>query len=245
MADEVSGWKMENYNLYNIREEILRMADDSYREFQKKLLPGTENFIGVRLPHLRRLAKRIAKEDGEAYLKASLEKESKEELFEEIMLQGMVIGYMKGNISDIFSYTEKFVPKIDNWSVCDSFCSGFKHALEYPEMVWEWLKGFWSSEEEFKARFGIVMLLDYYINDKYIKELFPIFESIRQGNYYVDMAIAWAISICYIRYPKLCLGFLRESRLNDFTYHKSLQKIVESRCVSAEEKERLRKMRRK
>ncbi len=83
MADEVSGWKMENYNLYNIREEILRMADDSYREFQKKLLPGTENFIGVRLPHLRRLAKRIAKEDGEAYLKASLEKESKEELFEE------------------------------------------------------------------------------------------------------------------------------------------------------------------
>ena len=84
MADEVSGWKMENYNLYNIREEILRMADDSYREFQKKLLPGTENFIGVRLPHLRRLAKRIAKEDGEAYLKASLEKESKEELFEEI-----------------------------------------------------------------------------------------------------------------------------------------------------------------
>ena len=167
------------------------------------------------------------------------------ELFEEIMLQGMVIGYMKGDISDIFSYTEKFVPKIDNWSVCDSFCSGFKHALEYPEKVWEWLEGFWSSEEEFKARFGMVMLLDYYINDKYIKELFPIFESIRQGNYYVDMAIAWAISICYIRYPKLCMGFLRESRLNDFTYHKSLQKIVESRCVSAEEKERIRKMRRK
>ena len=58
------------------------------------------------------------------------------------------------------------------------------------------------------------------------------------------MAIAWAISICYIRYPELCLGFLRESRLNDFTYHKSLQKIVESKCVSAEEKERIRKMRR-
>ena len=74
---------MESYDLSGIREEILRMTDEKYRKFQKKLLPDTENFTGVRLPNLRRLAKRIAKKDTESYLKASLERNPKEELFEE------------------------------------------------------------------------------------------------------------------------------------------------------------------
>ena len=236
---------MESYDLSGIREEILRMTDEKYRKFQKKLLPDTENFTGVRLPNLRRLAKRIAKKDTESYLKASLERNPKEELFEEIMLQGMVIGYMKGDISDIFSYAERFICKIDNWSVCDSFCSGFKHALTYPEETWEWLKRFLTSEAEFTARFGVVMLLNYYVNDKYIRELFLIFDSVRQESYYVEMAVAWAVSICYIAYPELCMKYLLENRLNDFTYHKALQKITESRCVSTEDKEKIKKMKRR
>ncbi len=236
---------MESNGLSGIREEILKMADAKYREFQIKLLPDTENFVGVRLPNLRKLAKRIAAFDAEGYLKVSLKKRPEEELFEEIMLQGMVIGYMKGDISDIFSYTEVFVKKIDNWSVCDSFCSGFKHALSYPEKTWEWLKGFWSSGDEFQARFGIVMLIDYYINDKYIRRLFPIFDSVKQKGYYVEMAVAWAVSICYIKYPDLGMEYLRKNKLDDFTYHKALQKITESLCVPAKEKEMIKKMKRR
>jgi 3-methyladenine DNA glycosylase AlkD len=159
------------------------------------------------------------------------------------MLQGMIIGYMESDISDIFSYAEKFVPKIDNWSVCDSFCSGFKHALKHQDEVWKWLEQFVKSEREFEVRFGVVMLLNYYIDDAYVNRLFPIFEAIRQDGYYVKMAVAWAISICYIKYPQKTMVFLRESKLDVFTYNKSLQKIVESRCVSEEEKIQIRKMR--
>lgn len=235
--------ELEKINI--VREKILAMSDEKYRDFQKKLLPDTENFIGVRLPDLRKLAKEIAKEDAEGYLAASLKRKPSEELFEEIMLEGMVIGYMKKGISDIFSYAERFVPKIDNWSVCDSFCSGFKHALAYSERTWKWLEKFFSSKEEFAVRFGVVMLLNYYVNDTYIHKLFPIFDSIHHEGYYVKMAAAWAISICYMKYPELCMAYLQENKLDDFTYHKALQKITESQCVSEEEKRIISGMKKK
>lgn len=231
--------------LEETKEEILSFQDEEYRNFQIKLLPDIKNFAGVRLPKLRKIAKRIAKENGADYLELVLDRCSEEELFEEIMLQGMIIGYMKTDISDIFSYTEKFVPKIDNWSVCDSFCSGWKHVNDYPEETWKFLQTYLKSEKEFEVRFGIVMLLNYYINEEYIKELFLVFDTVKQESYYVKMAVAWAISICYIKYSKLCIEYLNNNDLDNFTYHKALQKITESRCVSKEEKEKIRKMKRK
>ncbi len=236
---------MKISSLDSIREEILLMADEKYREFQKKLLPDAEHFVGVRLPMLRKIAKRIARENGAEYLNVALARKPRDELFEEIMLQGMIIGYMKEDISDIFSYAERFIPKIDNWSVCDSFCSGFKHAIGYQEEVWEWLQPFLKSEQEFEVRFGVVMLLNYYIDDVYIDRLLNIFESIRQQAYYVKMAVAWAVSICYVKYPQKTMEYLYRSQLDDVTYNKALQKIVESRCVPEKEKAEIRKMRRR
>lgn len=231
------------YSLDSIREELVSMADEKYRVFQSKLLPGTNHLIGVRLPELRKLAKRIAKEYGATYLDVALARQPEKELFEEIMLQGMIIGYMKEDISDIFSYTERFVPKIDNWSVCDSFCSGFKYAVTYREEVWEWLQQFLEAEEEFAVRFGIVMLLNYYIDERYLERLFAIFDTVHQDGYYVKMAVAWAVSICYTKYPTQTMDYLKKNELDDFTYHKALQKIVESRCVSDQEKADIRLMR--
>lgn len=228
-----------------IREEICDLKDERYRVFQLRLLPDTKNFVGVRLPELRRIAKRTAKQAGAGYLKAALKRKPEEELFEEIMLQGMVIGYMEADMSDIFSYAEKFIPKIDNWSVCDSFCSGFKHARRYQEETWSWLQKYLYSKEEFSIRFGVVMLLNYYVCDEYIKDLFSFFDMIEHEGYYVKMAVAWAISICYIKYPGITEQYLHKNRLDDFTYNKTLQKIIESRCARKEEKEMIKKMKRK
>lgn len=235
--------KTENY-LDKIREEIMSLADGKYREFQVKLLSGINHFVGVRLPRLRKLAKQIAKENGATYLDMALARQPEEELFEEIMLQGMVIGYIKADISDIFSYAERFVPKMDNWSVCDSFCSGFKHAIPHREEVWHWLERFLASEEEFAVRFGIVMLLNYYIDEIYLGRLFAIFDAVRQDGYYVKMAVAWAVSICYVKYPKETMDYLKRNDLDDFTYNKALQKIVESRCVPEQEKKVIRQIKR-
>lgn len=233
-----------NVRVEEIRKEIYDLADEKYREFQIRLLPGTGNFVGVRLPRLREMAKKIAKYEGEEYLRIALCRNPEEELFEEIMLQGMIIGYMKTDISDIFSYTERFIPKIDNWSVCDSFCGGLKHTVQYPLQMWEWLQRYLHSDEEFAIRFGVVMLLNYYICDSYINDLFPIFDEIHHEGYYVKMAVAWAISLCYGKYPKETTEYLNNSRLDDFTYHKALQKITELRSAGKAEKDMMKKMRR-
>lgn len=104
-----------------IREQIFQLADEDYQKFSSKLLPTTNNILGVRLPQLRKLAKVIAKEDWRKFLVNSDVK-----YFEEIMLQGLVLGYAKSDIEEILKYVADFVPKIDNWSVCDSFCTGLK-----------------------------------------------------------------------------------------------------------------------
>lgn len=136
------------------------------------------------------------------------------------------------------------MPKINNWSVCDSFCSGFKHALNYREEVWEWLGQFLVSDREFMVRFAVVMLLNYYVEEKYINRLWELFDQVRHEGYYVKMAVAWAVSICYIKYPEVSMAYLKENGLDDFTYNKALQKITESQCIPAREKERIRWMKR-
>ena len=233
-----------NTKLQDIREEIELLADEKYREFQSRLLPDVKDFVGVRLPQLRKMAKRIAKQDGEGYLNRTLCQKPEEELYEEIMLQGMVIGYIDKSISDILSFAERFIPKIDNWSVCDSFCSGLKCAAKYPQETWEWLQKYVHSDTEFDIRFGVVMLLNYYINEHNIRDLFSIFDEINHDGYYVKMAVAWAVSICYVKYPEDTMEYLKKNRLDDFTYNKALQKIVESHSVKEEEKGIIKKMKR-
>ena len=94
--------------------------------------------------------------------------QAESEYFEEIMLQGMVIGYVKTDIDEILRYVADFVPKIDNWSVCDSFCTGLKFTKTNMEKVWDFLQPYLVSTEEYEIRFGVVMLLDFYLEEAYI-----------------------------------------------------------------------------
>jgi len=104
-----------------IRRELESIADEKYRVFSSKLIPNIDNVLGVRLPELRKIAKRLAKDNYQEYLAAT-------ELiyFEEIMLQGIIIGYLNVEWEDKVKHIIGFIPKIDNWSVCDSFCTGLK-----------------------------------------------------------------------------------------------------------------------
>lgn len=223
-----------------IKEQLIAMAEPEFQKFSSQLLPGTNNILGVRLPKLRKLAKKIAREDGTDFLKKCAE-----DSFEEVMLQGMVIGYLKISLEEILSLTEVFVPKIDNWSVCDSFCSGLKVARAYPEKVWLFLQPYLKKEEEYQLRFGIVMLIFYYIDKEHIKKVLELLDSVKHKGYYVKMAAAWAVSICYVKFPEITLEYLKNNTLDEFTYNKALQKIIESHCVNKEEKDVIRQMKRK
>ena len=99
-----------------------------------------------------------------------------------------------------------------------------------------------NSDKEFEIRFGIVIILDYYIDEEYLDKNFEIFQKIKNDNYYVKMAIAWAISICLIKYYDRTIKYLEKAKLDNWTYNKSIQKAIESYRISDEQKEYLRKM---
>ena len=102
-----------------------------------------------------------------------------------------------------------------------------------------------SSKEEFEIRFGTVMLLNYYIDDGYIDRVLLLLDGIKHEGYYVKMAIAWAVSICFVKFPEKTMNYLMQNTMDNFTFNKSLQKITESLRVDKETKIIIRGMRRK
>ena len=222
-----------------IKQELKQLVDEKYREFQKGLCPGTENILGVRVPVLRNYAKKLAKE----YEIRELLNHIDNEFYEEIMLQGMLIGLKKDkDIQNILKDIERFVPKIDNWGVCDVFCAGLKITKKHEIEMWNFLQKYVTSDKEFEIRFGVVMILDYYITEEYLEKNFAIFDYIQSDKYYVQMAVAWAISICLIKFYDKTIEYLKQAKIDKFTYNKALQKAIESYRISDEQKAELRKM---
>ena len=161
------------------------------------------------------------------------------------MLQGMLIGLIKdADIKEILSIIKNFVPKIDNWAVCDIFCSGLKVVNKNKETVWNFIQKYLKSKKEFELRFAIVMMLDYFIDEKYINEVLNILDNIKHDGYYVKMAVAWTVSVAFVKYPKITMKYLEKNNLDDWTYNKALQKICESFRVSKQMKEKIKKMKR-
>ena len=118
-----------------------------------------------------------------------------------------------------------------------------KIAREEPEAIWNFIQPYLHTEREFEARFGVVMLLFYFIEERHIRRVLALLNQIPAKGYYARMAVAWAISICFVQFPELTMKYLKEENsLDDFTYQKALQKITESNCVNSERKAVIRKM---
>lgn len=227
-----------------VRHHILALCNHANKDFACSLNPGVENVLGLRIPDLRKLAKRISSADWETYLSTA-----STYYMEERMLQGLVLGCIKPD-DDIEVYLQRvsrFVSIINSWSVCDTFkfAGGKKFIKSNSVRLWEFLKSYIHSKGEYEIRFGVVMSLSYFIDDEHIDELLMLLDGIRHDGYYVRMAVAWAVSFCFIKFPDKTMKYLKNSSLDDFTYNKSLQKIVESYRVSDENKSVIRSMKRK
>lgn len=214
-----------------VKKRLEELAESEFKQFSVKLIPGVTNVLGVRIPRLREIAREIARQDWRAYLK-----EAEDSTFEEIMIQGMVIGYAKMELSERFDYLEWFIPKIDNWSVCDSCCMTYKFMKKDQEQVWEFLQKQLSSTKEYHIRFAVVAMLDHFVNDDYIDRILACCEQIRHEGYYVKMAVAWAVATCFAKFPNQTLRFLEGDDMDVFTHNKAIQKACESYRVSDEMK---------
>jgi len=223
-----------------IRQDLLDLQDKKYKQFHSSLCPGINNIIGVRVPVLRNYAKKLSKQENiKEYISFN-----KTKYYEEVMLQGMLIGLIKNfDIKETLTMVANFVPKIDNWAVCDIFCAGLKAVNKNKEIFWIFIQNYLKSEKEFEIRFATVIMLDFFIEEKYINKIFNIFDNIKHDGYYVKMAVAWAISIAFIKFPTITMKYLKQNKLDVWTYNKALQKITESSRVDSKTKNSIKNLR--
>lgn len=223
-----------------IRNKIEELADEKYKKFHTGLCPNSNEILGVRVPVLRNLAKEIIKENCiEEYLEKALDNS-----YEEILLQGLVLGLWKTNMNNFTKYLEKFIPKINSWAVCDVSVAGFKITKNNMGYMWNFIQKYLKSKKEFEVRFAIVMMLDFYITEEYIDRVLQILNNIKNEDYYVKMAVAWTLQVAFVKYPEKTMQLLKNNSLDNWTYNKALQKIIESYRISDKIKEEIKNMKR-
>ena len=239
-----------------MREKILQVlrekADGKYQVFNDRITnsqTGNQS-IGVRVPVLRAVGKDIVGGtygDFRRYLQEIDVQMGQEWLAvfqEEHMLYGMLIGMAKMEKEERRQYMDAWIPRILSWADCDCGTSTWKFIKKdlgtwYPYFL-HWLE----AEEEFSVRCGIVVLMQYFLTDDYIDLVLAAYERIHSDAYYVRMGLAWALSVCFVKYPKKTLDVFQRQTLDSWVHNKAIQKCRESFRVSDEDKEMLKALRR-
>lgn len=226
-----------------IRKALIELKDDKYKEFNSKLCPDTnKEMLGIRIPNLRKLAQKITKENN--WKEFVINNDTK--YFEEVLLQGLIIGYSKIELNEKLEYIKIFVPRIDSWAINDTFVPTLKIKSRDLDEYWNFILKYTKSEKEFEIRFAVISMLDYFIIDEYVDKVIEILNNITHEGYYVKMGVAWTLAEIGIKYNSKLIDFLnKDNNLDKFTYNKSLQKMIESYRIKDEQKDLLRKMKRK
>ena len=221
-----------------IRAELFRLQDEQYRAFQSALMPTVpkEKVIGVRVPALRKLAKRLA---GTPRAEAFLQ-ELPHFYYEENNLHAFLVEAIR-DYSEALRATEKFLPYIDNWATCDCFCPKVfaKHKKELLVPIRRWL----DSGDAYTVRYGMEMLMRYYLDDAFRPEYLEWVADVRSTEYYINMMRAWYFATALAKQPDAALPWLTEKRLDLWTHNKAIQKAVESRRIPPGMKQLLRGLR--
>lgn len=226
----------------DVKAILLSHVDDEFREFTNALIPGARPILGVRIPVLRKIAKDIAKGEWDTYIK-----NASEDSYEEVNIKGFVIGYVKEDLEILLPYIAEHIEKIDDWSLCDGFCSNLKIVAKRRQDFLRFLLPYAKIDDEFKQRVVAVMLMDYYLTDEYIDMSLEVLDSLKNEKYYCKMAVAWAIATAWVKQREKTFWYMQDGNntLDDWTYNKAIQKMLESYRVSDTDKAMLRGMKRK
>ncbi len=220
-----------------IKEKLFDLQDKKYRNFQAKLIPNVDfnNVIGVRTPDLRKLAKELVKEDN---YKSFLE-ELPHKYFDENQLHAFILSEIK-DYDECIKYVNKFLKYIDNWATCDQMSPRVfkKNKDKLLVEIKNWLK----SNNTYTIRFGIGMLMKYYLDDAFKEEYLKIVSSIKSDEYYVNMMIAWFYATALAKHYDNTVIYLENKKLDTWTHNKTIQKAIESYRVTSAQKEYLKSL---
>ena len=212
--------------------EFESLSDEKYKKFNEALIPGTKTSYGVRVPQIRAIAKEITRTDPFGFLRVC-----KDSSFEEIQLHGLVIAYIKMPLVEKIPLMVEFVPLIDNWAICDT-CS-FKVKDSERAVLWDFLQDYFTSDRTYFIRYAVVTGMSNFVNDQYIDSFLARLSEIVHDDYYVKMAVAWALCDCFIKQRVKTNELLSAKKLDAWTQNKAIQKCRESFRVSDYDKEYL------
>lgn len=216
-------------------KELFKLQDKKYRDFQSKLIPNidSETIIGVRTPDLRNLAKKMVKENNYIDFLNTLP----HKYFDENQLHAFIISELK-DYDECIKYINSFLKYVDNWATCDQMSPKIfkKHTDKLLNEIKNWLK----SKETYTIRFGIGMLMQYFLDSKFKEEYLEWVSSIKSEEYYVRMMIAWYFATALAKQYESALPYIENKKLDIWSHNKAIQKSIESYRVTDEHKEYLK-----
>lgn len=221
--------------LDDIRDELFKMQDIEYRDFNSKLIPTVkkEDMIGVRTPELRKYAKKLLKEEGvEDFLHSLPHK-----YFDENQLHAFIISEIK-DFKLCIDELINFLPYLDNWATCDQLSPKIfkKYRNDLLPHIYEWLK----SDKTYTVRFGIGMLMEHFLDEDFKSEYPEMVAAVRSEEYYINMMTAWYFATALAKQYESILPFIEGNKLDTWTHNKTIQKAIESNRISAEQKNYLK-----
>ncbi len=220
-----------------IREILFEMRDIEYKEFHYKLIPtvAKETIIGVRTPMLRKYAKQVAKEpDIEEFLRALPHK-----YYEENNIHAFIIETIK-DFDKCMEELEKFLPYIDNWATCDMCVP--KTLVKDKATLMEHIKKWLNSNKPYVVRYGVNMLMKFYLDEDFKEEYLDMVAGIDLEEYYVKMVVAWYFATALAKQYDTAIKYIENKKLKPWTHNKTIQKARESYRITKEQKEYLKKL---
>ena len=223
-----------------IQSRLFALQDLKYQAFQSKLIPTIcpDTVIGVRTPALRKLAKELS---GTPEATAFLQ-QLPHAYYEENNLHGLLICQMK-DYGQTIAAVDAFLPHIDNWATCDLLNPKIfrVHLPELYEKIQTWVH----ASHPYTIRFGIGMLMSFYLDQAFSPAYPALVAEIRSDEYYVNMMIAWYFATALAKQYEAVLPYLQRHRLARWTHNKTIQKAIESDRITAEQKLYLRTLKQK
>ncbi len=219
----------------DVQKKLFGLQDLKYKEFQCKLMPtiNSETVIGVRTPDLRKFAREFSKTpEALEFLKILPHK-----YYEENNLHGFLIETIR-DYDTCIAAVEAFLPYIDNWATCDMISPKVfkKHLPELYEKIKIWLK----SGRIYTVRFGIGMLMGFYLDENFKPEMLELVACVRSEEYYINMMIAWYFATALAKQYSAALPYIQERRLEKWAHNKAIQKAIESYRIGDDAKAYLR-----
>jgi len=221
-----------------ITEKLFALQDKKYQIFTSKSIPNISinKIIGVRITDIRLLAKEIK---DESYIDDFL-LELPHKYQEENLLHGIILSNKYKDVNLLLDKLDTFLDYADNWAVTDIISP--KLFKKYPDIVYPYILKWIDSNQEYKIRFGVVSLLQFYLDDNYDKKILTVVKKIKFDSYYVKMAIAWFYSFALIKQYDDTIKIFENKELDKWIHNKAIQKGIESYRISDAKKDYLRSL---